>query len=147
MTIKTKTKKRRIKLDHPLLDLVDYYFDSYKRLRKEHQDDNVDFNNEHSLSISGPEEWPFLAAAHYIVQKSNRTLIIYNSTKSYDMLHEVVGTKAEYMGWTEISVFDDERKISNYSTVIVYNIGEHSIMPEILSAVKEYCDGCFIRFG
>jgi len=147
MTIKTKTKTRRIKLDHPLLDLVDYYFSSYKRLRKENQEDNLDFHNENSLSVSGPDEWPFLAAAHHVVQKSNRTLIIYNSTKSYDLLHEVVGTKAEYMGWTEITAFKDEEKISRYSTVIIYNIGIHSIPCETFNLVKEYCDGCLICFG
>lgn len=153
-------------MDHPLYNLIKFYIDNFKTLKNTHLDlATLDYNQNYSLSVDPPNDWPHVEILSSIVEYSKKVFdspfkaeIIYSSVPMYDQLNKRIlrDNMVSFLSWQEIfyaihtssndsrGIRDLRDRLFNAKIVIVVGVLHSS---EVLDQIKANTDGCLIVLG
>lgn len=141
--------------DHPLTTLVANYCTLYQRYRNDHIDlGNLYFYDHFGLDISGPEDWPYLAAIKYAVDHFKDALIVYTYDKDMTVLREVLPSHVGFVSWhvayyeiTQKTKYLDNLMKNSKLIMLVRLDGPSREDPTVINYLKSNYNGCLITIG
>lgn len=146
---------------HPLTELLLFYYDNYRSLRREHEDlDNFVFHKQFGLLLGVPQDWPLIKSLARIisssVNKSDEVVVIYPSTAAFKMIHGELSEDSSivFFAWQEMYVAinranKDTRELQRFRGLLqqaslTIFLGPPDGVPEIVDHVRGFCEGCLI---
>lgn len=149
----------RAATNHPFIQVLVYYYQSYDALREKYQSlSNRLFQTEYGFHLHAPNDWPYMNAVHAVCNiAKGDVLIIYSNANSYREYYEILGDRASYMSWQEIytdmhrsslDARDIQRKKGIISeSEVTFFLDASGVDPDILGFVKNCADNCLITLG
>jgi len=147
-----------VREDHPMIDLLTFYYRNFDSLKSAHVDmSNIDFQREYGITLIPPSGWPYVAAIKSIVEESARreTVIVYSDAQMYTKLYEEIGNgEVSYCSWYEIyhavnNVQSNPSPMRHFkdllsSANLVIIIGSPA---GLLDQIRGHCEQCLIVLG
>lgn len=138
--------------EHPLTQMISLYCQQYESLREANLDlGHQSFHRRFGLGVQAPDGWGVLDSVKHVIDgcKDKQVVVIFSSTKAYQLIRMKLGDDVKYISWHEIYTgmhvaHSDARYIQRVKGLLDANLVffiDPPMIPEVLDQVRGQTTG------